>query len=325
MSRPSAQDRLRRILAAVPWVVAANGPRLSEVCTRFGYASEDDLRDDLELLFMCGVPPYTPDCLIEVEIENERLWIRYAPLLSPLSLTPTEALALVASSAALLSTREGDSNDPLSTALAKLALALGVEGDDVVGVELGAVVPDTLARMREASAEHRQVEIDYYGYGRDEHTTRIIDPYVVYTTAGQWYVAAYCHLAQDERLFRIDRVTSVRLLDSTFSPPPTREPPASYRPGPDDARVVLDLEPDAAWVVEQYPVEARTVADNGRQRVALRASGRAWLERLLLRLGPDVTIVEGDADIARAAANRILARYGVAEIPAGEPVPSNPT
>src|SRR5262249_58769084 len=58
----NAEDRLRRILALVPWVAAHDGPTLVEVGERFGL-KEDELIADLDLLFMCGLHPYTPDML----------------------------------------------------------------------------------------------------------------------------------------------------------------------------------------------------------------------------------------------------------------------
>jgi hypothetical protein len=62
-------------------------------------------------------------------------------------------------------------------------------------------------------------------------------------------------------------------------------------------------------VVEQYPVEAMEERPQGGWRVRLVASERAWLERLLLRLGADARVVEGPPNVARDAACRLLARY----------------
>ena len=50
MPRPPAEERLRRILAVVPWVAAADGPRMADVCERFGYRTETELQEDLNLL-----------------------------------------------------------------------------------------------------------------------------------------------------------------------------------------------------------------------------------------------------------------------------------
>ncbi|MHB8466691.1 MAG: helix-turn-helix transcriptional regulator [Acidimicrobiales bacterium] len=307
MTRPAAEDRLRRILAVVPWVAGADGPRLTEVCARFGYASEQELQDDLNLLFMCGVPPYTPDSLIEVDIADGRVWIRYADWFArPLRLTAAEALTLVASSTALLS-EGGDVERPLARGLAKLARALGVH-EDVVDVTLD-VAPGALDELRRAADDRRQVEIDYYAFGRDETTTRVVDPHLVFSTGGEWYLAGYCHRAGADRLFRVDRVRRVSTLSSTFrTPPRTTEPPV-FDPAPGGPVIVLDLEPTAAWVATQYPARAVTELGDGRIRVELDVSGEAWLARLLLRLGRDARVVDGDASPAARAAARVRARY----------------
>jgi proteasome accessory factor C len=75
--------------------------------------------------------------------------------------------------------------------------------------------------------------------------------------------------------------------------------------------VVLELQPDARWVAEYYPVEQ--VDDDGScLRVTLAVTARPWLERLLVRLGPSAKVVDGPDDLRHAAsdaAERILARY----------------
>ena len=86
----------------------------------------------------------------------------------------------------------------------------------------------------------------------------------------------------------------------------------AFTPSNDDPRVTLQLTPTARWVVEQYPVES--VDDDGEHLIVTMAvSARGWLERLLLRLGPEATVLKADpllgTGLASSAANRILARY----------------
>jgi predicted DNA-binding transcriptional regulator YafY len=307
--RAAAEDRLRRILAVVPWVAAEDGPTVADVCARFGYASEMELQEDLNLLFLCGVPPYTPDALIEVDVADGRVWIRYADWFArPLRLTAAEALSLVAGSTALLGSGAGDVEGPLARGLAKLAAALGVT-EEVVDVTFGAAPAEPLEVLRRAAEDHHQVEIGYYTYSRDEQTTRVIDPHLVYAAAGQWYVAGFCHQAGADRLFRVDRVTRATRLDAMFSPAAAATAPPVFDPSPADPVVVLELEPGATWVASQYPTESVGDAGGGRQRVALRVSGEAWLARLLLRLGADARVVDGEPGPAAGAARRILGRY----------------
>jgi proteasome accessory factor C len=309
VSRVSADDRLRRLLALVPWVAAHDGPTVEEVCTRFG-CTEQDLVEDLELLFLCGLYPYTPDVLIETDIADGRVWIRYAEYFSrPLRLTPDEGLALLAKARTLLAVPGSDPTGPLARGLSKLARVVGVDPDEALDIEINPVAAQVIDVMRRGVSEHRQVQMDYYSFGRDTATSRVIDPYAVFAASGQWYVSAFCHTVDDERLFRLDRVRDATPLDATFTAPTVAPDLTVYEPQPDDPRVELDLEPGARWVIEQYPMEAVEDRSDGGWRVRLVASERAWLDRLLLRLGHDARVVEGPVDAAHEAAGRLLSRY----------------
>lgn len=309
MPKLSAEARLHRLLALVPWVAAHDGPSVADVCARFG-CTEDELIDDVELLFLCGLHPYTPDMLIEVDIADGRVWIRYAEYFSrPLRLTPAEGLALLAAGQVALATPGADPDGPLARGLRKLATALGVGDTEAVEVALGAAAAEVLSDLQDAAGRARQVELEYYSFGRDRWSQRVVDPYAVFSAGGQWYVAGWCHAVDDERLFRVDRVRRARVLESTFDPPASPPDFAVYRPRPEDQRVTLELEPAGRWVVDQYPAESVEDLGGGRSRVTLAVSEQAWLERLLLRLGPAARVVGGDAAVGRAAAYRLRRRY----------------
>jgi len=309
MARTSADERLRRLLAIVPWVAANDGPKIDDVCRRFG-VTQTELLADVDLLQYCGVYPFTADVLMEVRLEGDRIWIQYADWFNrPLRLTPEEALTLVASGRTLLAVSGTDPEGPLARGLAKLADALEVDVDEAIEVHLSNVPTGMLETLRAATAESRQVELDYYVYGRDTRTRRVIEPWEVYAAEGEWYVQAWCHTAQAERLFRLDRIRSVSVLDRTFEPPEVLPPRRVFDADGAMDRVVLELEPWARWVAGQYPMEAVEELDGGRLRVTLKIAERAWLERLLLRLGGGARMIEGYDTLAPSAAARVLARY----------------
>ncbi len=262
---------------------------------------------------MVGLYPYTPDVLIELYVDDDEVHITLPQAFDrPLRLTPEQAVALVAAGSTLLTVPGADPEGPLARGLAKLSGALGAGPDPGVEVRLGLAPQDVLETLREATRDYRQVRIDYYAYGRDEHTQRVVDPYRVTSDEGQWYVAAYCHLAEGDRLFRVDRISAAVLLDEHFEPPADLPPESVFSPTDADPRVVIDLPAEDRWVTEYYPVEAVTEHD-GRIRATLAVTARPWLERLLLRLGPSARVVEGPDDLRRAAAeaaDRILSRYG---------------
>jgi proteasome accessory factor C len=310
MSRTPANARVARILAMVPWIAAQDGVSVDEICARFGVTASE-LAADLEVVFLVGVHPFSPAELIDVVVEDERVWVRYADYFArPLRLTPAQGLALVAAGSSLLSVPGAERDGPLGRGLAKVAGVLGVDAGETVDIDLGPVEGATFDVVREAIVDHRPVRIDYYAYGRDERSERVVEPHRLYAHEGHWYVAAHCRSAGGDRLFRLDRIHGAVPLDEHFEPPPDEPDVSPFDADPDDPRVVLELEPSARWVVEQYPTEMVEELDGGRCRVTLAVSARPWLERLLVRLGPDAQVVDADhRDVAPPAAARILARY----------------
>ena len=311
-ARATAEGRLQRILAMVPWVVAHDGPSVIDVCARFD-CTPTELASDIGLLYLCGLYPYTPDLLIEAAIVDGRVFIEYADYFSrPLRLTPAEGLSLVAAASSLLAAPGTDANGPLARGLAKLANAIGGAAD-AVEVEFGAVEAETLAALRDAAAGATQVVIDYYAVGRDERTTRTIEPAGVFSTGGQWYVSAYCHLAHDERLFRVDRIVALTATEAPRTGPPVPPTPGLFARRPAGGMVTLVLDPSMQWVAEQYPVDATEPVDGGGVRVRLVVAEWPWLDRLVLRLGAGARIDEAPAGWPgrAAAAERVLDRYRI--------------
>jgi proteasome accessory factor C len=305
--RPVAASEIQRILAIVPWIVAHPGVSKHDVATRFGMTGEQ-LDDDLALVLMIGVPPYSPGDYLDVVDDGEFVTIRLADQFSrPLRLTPAEGLALLAAGRALLAVPGSDPDGPLATALAKLERALDLPE---VAVEVGE--PVFLTSVRDAAARGERIEIDYWSAGRDELTTRRIDPAVAFFAMGEWYVSAYCHRANDERMFRVDRIRALRATGEPFEARSADDEIAEvFHPHVDDPRVTLELAPSAAWVTEAYPAESTTTRTDGTIEVVLAVSEPAWLERLLVRLGPEVRVLGPDAArrAGAEAARRVLARY----------------
>jgi proteasome accessory factor C len=302
------------MLAIVPWVAGqADGATVEEICRRFDLAP-DQLHACLDTVFMVGVHPYTPDALVDVIVDHDRVRITLPDFFTrPLRLTPAQAFALLAAGRSLQSVPGADPSGPLARGLAKLADTIGTGSPAVVEVDLGEAPGEALAVLQQAAVDRRTVEIDYYSYGRDAQGVRRVDPWRVQAEQGQWYLEAWCHRSEAERVFRVDRIRSVTVLDTTFERPEGVSPLEVFRPTPNDPRVVLDLAPSATWVVGQYPVEAVEERTDGRVRVTLAIAARPWLERLLLRLGPDATVVDAPEalrDAGPAAARRVLDRYG---------------
>lgn len=308
----ASSARLQRLLALVPWIAAHDGPTVHDVCERFGITAAQ-LAADLEVVWLVGLPPYTPDALIDVVQEGDRVWIHYADVFaSPQRLTPDQAVALLTAGASVLALPGTDPDGALGRGVTKLAEVLGVDASQVLDVDLGGAQVEVLEVLRTAVREHRRVHLDYYSYGRDTRTERDIDPYLIHAQDGSLYVLGHCHLARAERRFRVDRIATATLLGDTFDPPGTDRAAEVFQPDADDPRVVLRLTRAARWVAEAHPVEAVEEEADGSLLVTLAIAAEPWLERLLVSLGPEAQVVVAPGDLGGAgerAAARILARY----------------
>jgi proteasome accessory factor C len=308
----TSADRLQRLLAMVPWIAGNDGPTVDDVCARFDL-SPAQLAADLEVMWLVGLPPYTPDALIDVVQEGDRVWIHYADVFSaPQRLTPDQAVALLTAGASVLALPGADPDGDLASGVAKLAGVLGVDAAQVLDVDLGGGRADVLEVLRTAVRDHRRVHLDYYSYGRDTRTERDVDPYLVHAEDGSLYLLGHCHQAMGERRFRVDRIAAAELLGETFEPPSAPLASGVFEPDESDPRVVLRLAPPARWVAEVYPVESAEEDARGALVVTLAVAAVPWFERLLVSLGPDVEVVDAPAplrDAGRRAAARILARY----------------
>jgi proteasome accessory factor C len=305
-------ERLRRLLALVPYVVRHPGTSLEELARVFG-VNQGDLTTDLNLLFVTGLPPYGPGDLVDVQIEGGKVWIAMADHFSrPVRLTRGEALALYLGAAALLGS-EGPEAEALKGALKKLRDVLGVAGleDLHLEVEKAAGRRGPLEGVREAAERQERIEIDYYSASRDEATTRRIDPEQVFSAIGNWYVVAWDERSDQERMFRVDRIRDVRLTGETFQP---RGLLGQGRPlydrSAEDVRVRLLLRPGARWVAEYYEVE-RVTERGDLLEVVLPAKDLAWVAKLVLRLGGEAEVLDPPElrDMALRAAEEALDLY----------------
>ena len=305
----STEQRLARLLAMIPWIVAHDGPSVEDVCSRFELTPAD-LASDIGLLYLCGLHPYTPDLLIEAEVRDARVWVSYADYFSrPLRLTPVEGLGLLTAAQTLLAVPGTDPSGPLARGLAKLAASLGA--DDAVKVDLGAAPESILSAVRAAAENQTQIEIDYLSFSRNERTSRIIEPDHVFVAQGQWYVSGWCHAAGAQRTFRIDRIADVRPNGLPRTTAASLRPPQLFTEVPAGGEAVISLAAADHWVVELYPILHSRVTTDGTTEVRLAVSDNAWLDRLALRLSLDSSVVSGPEGWTGTghAANALLRRY----------------
>jgi len=306
-------ERLGRLLNLVPYLLSRPGILLAEAAADLD-VSERQLREDLELLWVCGLPGYGPGDLIDMAFDGDRVTVTYdAGIDRPLRLTPDEALALVVALRMLAETPGMANRDAIQRALTKIETAAGDLADAPVAVRIPGN-DDRLATIRGAVERRRALRLTYYTATRDETTVRVVDPMRVILVGGRSYLEAWCRRAEAVRRFRVDRIDGLVELDEPATPPAQAElsdvADGVFQPTPDLPLVTLRVGRSGRWITEYYPCERVEEESPDAWRVSLRVSDLAWARRFVLGLGPEVTVLapaELADEIARQAAEALTA------------------
>jgi proteasome accessory factor C len=320
--RPAgAQEQVSRLLSLLPYLLSHPNIRVAEVADLFGVSERQILRD-LNVLWFSGLPGLAMGDYIEVDMDAAEgegvINVSNADYLSrPLRLGTDEALALVVALRTLASMPGSSERSAVDRAVTKLERAAGTAAERAAAVRVevdGDAVAEVASTVRRALDEKRRLHLSYWVPGRDETTERDVDPMRLALADGRLYLEGWCHRAESVRLFRLDRIARVTLLDVSAEVPQgaqARDLDAGiFQPSPDDMLVTLELEQAGRWVADYYPCE--TVEEVGRDRllVTLRVSDPRWIRRLCLRLGGTGRVVDppelaeavfGDAAAALAA------------------------
>jgi proteasome accessory factor C len=309
-------DQLPRLLALVPYLLQHQGVQTADAAAVFG-VTEEQLRRDLNLLWLCGLPGHGPGDLIDLEFEGDTitLW-EPAGVTRPLRLAADEALALIVALRTLAETPGLAERDSVDRALAKIEEAAGAAAAPAGRVEVALEGEErVLPVVRAALEQGTRLHLAYYVPGRDETTERDVDPMRLLLVEGRSYLEAWCRRVEAVRLFRLDRVVSLSLLDVAAELPPEAEQrdlsQGLFLASPDDTLVVLALGPGAHWVADYYPCESVEDVGDGTLVTRLRTPDTAWVQRLALRLGDSASVL-APAELAaqvRTAARDALAAY----------------
>lgn len=291
----------------LPWILERGQVRLADMAKQFRL-SEKELMDDLIMVSMCGVPPYTPDALIDVRVDEEWVVAEIPHMFRrPLQLNSAEVFVLTAMSDAAMRIPGADRNGPLASALNKLKVLLPKD-EPGVAVDLRSV--RYLEELRDALDRGAEVKITYFTPSTATRSERNVVPRRILESFGNWYVQGDDSASGEMRTFRIDRIDALELTGRTVDVVEMDDDDETWFADATEF-VTLSVSPKARWIVEQYPYVSREEGSDGRITVRMAVTSEHWLGRLLLRAGTDAAVVEPAkwVDLATRTARTVLARY----------------
>jgi proteasome accessory factor C len=308
--------RLVRLLNMVPYFQANPKITFEEAALDLG-VTEKQLRDDLQQLFLCGLPGYGPGDLIDFEMSGKTIEVTFsAGMDHPLRLTSPEATGILVALRALLEVPGMVDPAAARSAIAKIESAAGT----ATGEEDGAVVASdepapvenaAAAAVRSAVRNDHALTIDYYSASHDVLTTRTVDPIRVVLVGDHSYLEAWCRTAEAVRLFRFDRIVEARELDEPSAPP---EP--AVQAGPDTSlfdsdpslpSATLLVHPSAAWMFDYFPLHVVRELADGTCEATMTYASDAWMSRFVLGFGSGVRVLEPESLVARVRESAVAA------------------
>lgn len=302
-----AEDRVKGLLVMLPWLMQRKEVAISDMARQFNI-SEADLIEDLELAAMCGTPPYTPLELTEVYIDEGIIYVgRNKHFERRLELSSSEAFGLSLLAAAAEDIPGFTKRKELTSAVKKLRKILG---EGIVDVDTES--PVFLQAVTDAASTGERLTITYWTPADNTEKQRTITVRSVFTDRGHWYVTADDDLSGSQRHFRVDRIRHVVPTGECVPVEPVEtQVPAWFADATDKEKVVLEVAPAAAWVVETYPCTVLDERHDGSFRVEMVINSEHWLGRLLLRAEGHVTVVapESAVNLLQRTATDVLSRY----------------
>lgn len=300
----TSEDQLARMLQLVPFLVHHQGLHIQQVADHFGI-SRKALIDDLKILICSGLPEGYPDDLLDIQWENDHVYIsEHLDLNRPVRFSEDEAAALLTGLAmlgdlpALAGMPQDESASALESVTIKLTGAAGQAARLAGSVSGQSVAPEqsqAFAAITQAIREGRQLRLRYFSLQRDEVTERDVDPLRLYSLDNTWYFEAYCHSKAGIRNFRLDRVEALEANGRAVSVAATAGqdfPARLFTPGDDDVLVTLQLTRQRAGLADDYYAERTAQLPDGGLLAEVRFGDAGWLPMFVSQHGGGVRILE---------------------------------
>ncbi len=241
----------------------------------------------LMLLLQLQSSDETPLPLADEDGELERLQLFYGKGLRgrALRLSKSETTAILAALAQL----GMSAGDTLIKKLSSAVLETSITAEDVQKTLRGAQNEwqGRIALCTQALAERCDLSFDYAATQSTAACSRRVSPRGLRPDGDHWYLDAFDHMRQGERVFRIDRMTNLQLAKAQQTPSqPTQTPTRT---------IEVTFHEDWPLLLFEWP--GLTFADEKNRLARLPSFGGAWMVRHLAACGGSITI--HDAEIAR--------------------------
>ena len=299
----NAANRALRTMDLIPYILENPGVSIIKLAKQFS-VTEKQIESDLQLVFMCGLPGYTPYELIDLIFEDGVVSIIDPQVLDkPRRFTKSE-LVVIALGLQLLGELSASDSARLSMIklLSNKITQLG--GSNSIIFAPSSSKSPFVEVISKAITNKKSLTIQYQSLVKDEVSIRTVFPHNLYFMNGNLYLSAMDLAAKADRVFKVELIKTCEVGDDISS--------EVVNDNNSTLEVVLDVQKTYKNFIERNSSIITAVEEQKNCfRVHLKLSNLEWLKRSILSNSPGIKVISPSllAQEVAALATSLLASY----------------
>ena len=304
----NAASRALRTMDLIPYILENPGISIGKLAKQFS-VSEKQVESDLQLIFMCGLPGYTPYELIDLIFEDGVVSIIDPQVLDkPRRFTKSELVVIILGLQLLSELSASD-----ATRLGKLQLLsnkiMKLGGSNSVVIVPSSSKSPYIEVITRAITDKKSLTIQYQSLVKDEISVRSIIPHSLFLMNGNLYLSALDLKAKSDRTFKVELIKDCEIGNEISNEAVTQDSSA--------LEVVLDVQRVYRNFIERNSSIITAVEEQKNSfRVHLKLNNLEWLKRSILSNSPGIKVISPPSlaqEVAELAAS-LLASYQVVKV-----------
>ena len=279
----SAVDRAARALDLIPYILKNPGIDLSSIAEKFGITQKQVLAD-LDIIFLCGLPGYTPYELIDLSYEDGVVTVIDPQVLDkPRLFTESEAIVLNLGLAIMKQALRDESTIQMIEELQDKLESKFKSLSDVSFVVKNP--PNFYEVILKAIEEKSALAVTYHSISRDSLSDKVLFPQNIYVSAGNYYMSAIDLGSMQERNYRLDSIMDCAVSNVSYEQSgKLPELPANFS---------FKILTRNLFLIEKYAALFQSIENIDGDYIASGRIGNAeWLQRLVISNAPDLRLLE---------------------------------
>ena len=279
----NAAQRALRTMDLVPYILENPGISTVDLAAKFS-VTQKQIEKDLQLIFLCGLPGYTPYELIDLTFEDGIVSIIEPQVLTkPRNFSSNEMVVIKLGLEILreINVNEPNKLDKISTLLQKVHRQ--TDQDSVLLAKEISSSP-YYSVINTAISQRKQLSIEYQSVSKDQLSTRLIVPYNISMLNGNLYLSAYDMDRQSDRVFKLDLISKCEIGERTESDLVQSTATDQIVELMVDVNLTNFIERNTSIIVDQ-----RLTADG--IKVTLKVNNLEWISRAVISYAPNINVI----------------------------------